>query len=105
MNKIVFVLFFVSTLFITSCVSDTSSDTIGYQIHSFNDLRQWPQLLQRGAQVFKVDVQYMTASDCESIGLSADSRGCLPMVHNSIPSPPPEVQPFNFENLLFIGAL
>ncbi|CAN0409713.1 unnamed protein product, partial [Ectocarpus fasciculatus] len=54
---------------------------VDYQIHSNNDLLEWPQLFLKGARRFKVDPHYAPAEQCELLGIhSAD--GCLLLNHD-----------------------
>lgn len=61
-----------------------SESTISFQIHSFNDLREWPQVLSKGATLFKVDPHYAAAEFCASQRYTnkSDPRGCLLLTHD-----------------------
>lgn len=39
---------------------------ISYQLHSFNDLRQWHQIFQKGGDFLKIDGHYMLPDFCKS---------------------------------------
>ena len=62
---------------LVTCVSmaqdSLAGHSIGFQVHSFNDLRQWPQLLDKGVRFFKVDLYYKSAFFCKSVALLSDS--------------------------------
>jgi hypothetical protein len=62
---------------------------ISFQAHSFNDLRQWPSLLLKGAQWIKIDPQWAPQSFCASQPRAppGDPRGCLLLNHDSPLSP------------------
>jgi hypothetical protein len=61
---------------------------VGYQAHSFNDLRSWRQLLLKGARTVKVDPHYLDASACsEQVNANhSDTRGCFVLNHDT-PTP------------------
>ncbi|PRP76268.1 hypothetical protein PROFUN_07790 [Planoprotostelium fungivorum] len=68
--------------------------TIGYQIHSWDDLREWTQALKKGARWFKLDFNWPFNSTSlldrdvcmVQENLSAeekdDTRGCILLTHN-----------------------
>lgn len=59
---------------------------IDYQIHSNNDLREWNQLLLKGARRFKVDPHYLKNEECNGLGHTDDKSGCL-LLNHDIPMP------------------
>ncbi|KAH3766133.1 hypothetical protein Pelo_2018 [Pelomyxa schiedti] len=81
------------------CVAVTFDPGIGYQLHSFNDLRQWPQLLHRGAQFLKIDVRWIPDTECLRLRipiLHGSNFGCMPLVHNPIKN---DTHPHHFDTL------
>jgi hypothetical protein len=63
-------------------------ETIGFQVHSYNDLREWPQLFTKwppGAQprYLKIDPNYQTQPFCQRVLNDSDPRGCFPLNHDS----------------------
>ena len=54
---------------------------VSYQVHSVNDLNQWPQLILKGATRFKIDPHYTKSEDCLLAGISSD-QGCLLLSHD-----------------------
>jgi hypothetical protein len=65
-------------------VATAQSNTISYQIHSWNDLNEWPQILKKRATHFKIDPHYADYAFCMSQKrLSpADPRGCFVLNHD-----------------------
>lgn len=59
-----------------------ASSTVDYQLHSINDLREWPQFLLKGANRFKIDPHYASPSLCHHNGEVSDPRGCLLLNHD-----------------------
>lgn len=66
-------------------------NNIDYQIHSHNDLREWNQLLIKGARRFKVDPHYMYPEDCEKASIDGD-KGCFVLNHDK---PLPKLNTYN----------
>lgn len=59
--------------------------TVSFQAHSFNDLREWPQLIAKGTRFLKVDPQWAPPEFCESMTRVADpSGGCLLLNHDAV---------------------
>ena len=55
--------------------------SVGYQIHSNNDLEEWDQLLIKGALRFKVDLHYHEkGGNCAQKGIDTD---CLLLSHDA----------------------
>ena len=56
-----------------------------WQIHSYNDLRQFQGLLQKGSKFFKFDFFYLPPDNCsdnfQNINTS-DTRGCFVLSHD-----------------------
>ena len=75
-----------------SASSDAVGETVSYQIHSYNDLRSWPQLLQKSLPstpyiMLKVDPQYLTEQSCAlqtRVDPATASRGCLVLNHDTV---------------------
>lgn len=61
-------------------------DTIGYQLHSYDDLRELPVILLKGLTSWKIDPQYAPASFCASQPRAnhSDARGCFMLNHDLI---------------------
>eukprot|EP01137_Pigoraptor_chileana_P022140 Opistho-2@86730 len=60
-----------------------SATEIGYQVHSYNDLREWPQTLRKGATWLKIDPHFMPTEFCASQPNVKDpSRGCFLLNHD-----------------------
>eukprot|EP01114_Cavostelium_apophysatum_P021921 TRINITY_DN7782_c0_g1_i1.p1 TRINITY_DN7782_c0_g1~~TRINITY_DN7782_c0_g1_i1.p1 ORF type:complete len:298 (+),score=35.48 TRINITY_DN7782_c0_g1_i1:83-976(+) len=80
--------FVLLTLALSDGLQVLQSDTISFQLHSFNDLREWPQLLTKGGAFFKIDGHYRPYSFCKTLPRRIyqqqlnDSRGCLLMNHD-----------------------
>jgi hypothetical protein len=55
---------------------------VDYQIHSNNDLLEWPQLLLKGAKRFKVDPHYVPSSQCQQLDISS-ADGCFLLSHDT----------------------
>eukprot|EP01112_Ceratiomyxa_fruticulosa_P008252 TRINITY_DN2133_c0_g1_i3.p1 TRINITY_DN2133_c0_g1~~TRINITY_DN2133_c0_g1_i3.p1 ORF type:complete len:687 (+),score=107.61 TRINITY_DN2133_c0_g1_i3:1026-3086(+) len=60
------------------------SSTLTYQIHSYNDLREWNLVLRKGATWLKTDFYYMPYSFCKTQSQAAvDERGCFVLNHDT----------------------
>jgi hypothetical protein len=75
----------------------TSADflpAVSFQVHSYNDLREWPQALIKGATWFKVDPNFQNATFCASQQRVSDpSSGCFILNHDDPdPSDPSEIR-------------
>lgn len=72
----------------TSTVAATTSASIGYQIHSVNDIKEWPQLIRKGTDFFKIDGHYTRPPVCQSSAVKSpssyngDPRGCMLLTHD-----------------------
>jgi hypothetical protein len=68
----------------TPASASTQSNTISYQVHSYNDLNEWPQILRKDTVYFKIDPHYMDHSFCVSQKRldPADPRGCFVLNHD-----------------------
>jgi len=71
-----------------------TSNNIDYQIHSNNDLREWNQLLLKGARRFKIDPHYMYPDDCRKANIDGDN-GCFMLNHDD---PLPTLNTYNSTN-------
>jgi hypothetical protein len=62
--------------------------TVSYQLHSYDDLREWSQVLRKGGRSIKIDPQYQSAGFCatQPHANHTDSRGCLLLNHDSVVS-------------------
>lgn len=61
----------------------STAPLIRSQIHSYDDLRLWPQAFAKGAQWAKIDPHYMNASFCASQPrVAQDPRGCFVLSHD-----------------------
>jgi hypothetical protein len=82
----------------SACVADTSraGATVGWQEHSKNDLRSWPQLKRKGGRNFKIDLNWQQPAFCKTqvrVRNKSDKRGCFilnhddpnPLTHNTRP--------------------
>ncbi|PRP77324.1 type A von Willebrand factor domain-containing protein [Planoprotostelium fungivorum] len=69
-------------------------NTLGYQIHSWNDVREWPQAFKKGATWLKIDIHLpvsnqhpdTTVCDVQENLIPAarkDPRGCLLLSHDA----------------------
>ena len=67
-----------------------AGSTVGWQEHSKNDLRSWPQLKRKGGRNFKIDLNYRTPSFCKTqvrVRNKSDPRGCFILNHdNPVPA-------------------
>lgn len=67
-----------------------ASAPIRWQAHSFDDLREWPQLFSKANHAdnifVKVDPQWLPASMCasQSRANASDPRGCLVLNHDAV---------------------
>ena len=85
--------------FIFSTASLTSAQ-ISYQIHSYDDLRAFPSLLNRGASWFKFDLHFVSSYDCKELRpLYNCSGGVLLLSHND-PLLKPNLTYFTSESLI-----
>ena len=56
---------------------------VSYQIHSYNDLREWPQILRKGATWFKIDPHFMDSAFCaQQQRVNDSSHGCFVLSHD-----------------------
>jgi len=72
-------------LCVVASVASDSSLLVNHQCHSYNDLREWPQMFSKGTQWVKIDPYYQPASFCSTqlqVPQPADSRGCFVLNHN-----------------------
>lgn len=76
---------FSAFLTVCTCASLPYSPTIQYQVHSYDDLREWPSILLKGAIWFKVDVNYLPANVCALVDRAnhSDPRGCFILNHDT----------------------
>ena len=91
------------TLLSIPTLASNNNNTIGYQIHSYNDLNSWPQLfakmesstpsavesgLSRATLMLKIDPQYLNESACSrQTRVHAPSpHGCLVLNHDTLSS-------------------
>jgi hypothetical protein len=65
----------------TSTPEWTPSSSISWQIHSYNDLREWPQAFIKGTRWLKIDPNYQNAAFCvNQTNVVQDPRGCFLLV-------------------------
>ena len=60
--------------------------TVGWQEHSKNDLRAWPQLLRKGGRNFKIDLNWQRQPFCalqQRVANKSDVRGCFVLNHDT----------------------
>jgi hypothetical protein len=59
-------------------------ETIGYQIHSYDDVAEWPSAFAKGAAHLKIDPQYRTKPFCrnQTHDIAHDPRGCFVLNHD-----------------------
>ena len=62
---------------------------VSFQAHSYNDLRQWPSLILKGALWIKVDFNYGTPSFCQTNATATSrvrdgSHGCFLLNHDPL---------------------
>jgi hypothetical protein len=55
---------------------------VNWQIHSWDDLREWSAMLAKGAQWLKIDMHYMDSSFCISQGIH-NAEGCFVLLHDT----------------------
>ena len=66
-----------------------AANEVSYQAHSYNDLRQWPTLVLKGAQWIKIDMNYAPANFCTT-NTTATQRvqhgqhGCFLLNHDDL---------------------
>lgn len=85
MNFLLLFTFFV--FFLVSAASNSllqMGETIGYQIHSYDDINEWPAAFAKGAAHLKIDPQYRTKSFChnQTHDIAHDPRGCFVLNHD-----------------------
>lgn len=56
-------------------------ETVSWQSHSWNDLREWPQLFAKGVSAIKVDVHFVPREYCHR-SEDSEPRGCLILNHD-----------------------
>eukprot|EP01104_Vermistella_antarctica_P005409 TRINITY_DN1593_c0_g1_i1.p1 TRINITY_DN1593_c0_g1~~TRINITY_DN1593_c0_g1_i1.p1 ORF type:complete len:817 (-),score=91.68 TRINITY_DN1593_c0_g1_i1:942-3392(-) len=61
----------------------TEASGVGYQVHSLDDLRSWPQTFAKGATSIKVDAYYVDYKNCVLLHPTPDFEGCLLLTHDS----------------------
>ncbi|KJE88800.1 hypothetical protein CAOG_00383 [Capsaspora owczarzaki ATCC 30864] len=68
--------------------------SITFQVHSANDVREWPQLIRKGTDMFKIDGHHTPPHVCATqqsvVSRGLDPRGCLLLVHD----PPSRLYPY-----------
>ncbi|EGD72887.1 hypothetical protein PTSG_04617 [Salpingoeca rosetta] len=75
---------------VNSCLRSTAAATavlddadISFQIHSYNDLRLWPQLMRKSATWFKIDPHWMPPEFCRSQErVTNTTDGCFVLNHD-----------------------
>lgn len=85
-------------MLVPACVAGITSAgaTVGWQEHSKNDLRSWPQLKRKGGRNFKIDLNWQQPEFCKTqvhVRDKSDPRGCfilnhddpIPLTHNTRP--------------------
>eukprot|EP00966_Prymnesium_polylepis_P305723 7064699-Prymnesium_polylepis.1 len=63
-----------------------AGSTVGWQEHSKNDLRSWPQLLRKGGRNFKIDPNFQGTLFCalqQRVAHKGDARGCFVLNHDT----------------------
>ena len=72
-----------------SLLPPIAANELSYQAHSYNDLRQWPTLVLKGAQWLKIDMNYAPANFCTA-NTTATQRvqhgddGCFLLNHDDL---------------------
>lgn len=61
---------------------------IGFQVHSWDSLDEWPQGFRKGVRYFKIDLHFTSPLECSFQPNSNDQRGCL-------------VRDFSFSHIFF----
>ena len=67
----------------------TATNELSYQAHSYNDLRQWPSLILKGAQWLKVDMNFAPSAFCTANATATrrvhdGSAGCFLLNHDDV---------------------
>ena len=67
----------------------SAANELSYQAHSYNDLRQWPTLVLKGAQWLKIDMNYAPANFCTANATATrrvqhGSDGCFLLNHDDL---------------------
>lgn len=61
----------------------TPSAGISWQVHSYNDLREWHQVFLKGTRWLKIDPHYESAEFCKNqSNVVQDPRGCFVLTHD-----------------------
>jgi hypothetical protein len=84
--KILFYFRYIAFLCDLMCLTATASPAgtyIGFQVHSWNDLREWPAAFAKGMRDLKIDPYYMPESFCKTQkNAPKDPRGCFVLTHD-----------------------
>ena len=89
------------------CACVVAVPEFGYQIHSYNDLREWPSLYRKGAEWLKIDMNYQTPAWCTSKSPATErvqngQNGCFVLSHDN----PTLIrsQPYNTSDDVLVAA-
>src|SRR5271168_5046248 len=79
----------LSLICLVSFLPSSSCNEISFQAHSYNDLRQWPSLILKGATWIKIDFNYATPTFCltNATGTSRvrdGTHGCFLLNHDPL---------------------
>ena len=104
------VLSLVLVLAVCCLLPRSSGNEISFQAHSYNDLRQWPSLILKGAQWIKIDMNYAQPAFCLSNRTATErvrggEGGCFLLNHDDLSLN--RTAPYNTSDdvLSFIAAL
>jgi len=79
-------LIIAEVLALAQTIAVAHAANVDYQIHSYNDLREWNQVLLKGARRFKIDPHYMKSEACIEAGIEQE-EGCFLLNHDEpVPS-------------------
>jgi hypothetical protein len=70
--------------FLSLSDSQSIGETIGFQIHSYDDVAEWPSVFAKGAAHLKIDPQFRTHAFCrnQTRDRTQDKRGCFVLNHD-----------------------
>jgi len=75
----------IRAVLMTEPVQETPVGPIGFQIHSYNDLREFRSVLRKGARFVKIDPHYISRWKCaeqDRVKNKMDERGCFVLNHD-----------------------
>ncbi len=83
-------------------IAGVSAGQISFQVHSYDDLGAWPALVAKGVSYFKLDVAFVSASDCPRLRFphNCSREGGLLLLSHDDPLDHADVAFFTAEDIL-----